>query len=366
MDITPETTASRLRETAASDIVSVEAFTALTEAIFISAGLTPDNARIAADAAVFPQLTGSESHGVVTMPLYLTGLVEGTIRTDPEFATEQKRPGAAVIDADAGLGLIAGHKAMSLACDLAAETGVGAVAVRRSSHFGAAGYYSHLAACSGMIGLAMSNSSPAIAPTGGVDALLGTNPIGAGVPLPGKPPMVLDMATATVARSRIRQSLAAGEPAIPEGWAIDRSGEPTTDAAEAIEGSVLPIGGPKGYGLALLVELLCSGLSDAEPGFSITYENVVSRPSGISHFFLAIDPAAFCGAEAFAARADHISDVIETSRPRPGGPAPRLPGARGQHMAEAVRKSGIAMHPNLRAALLKSAEILARIPTLAG
>lgn len=358
MSATADNIAERLRQAADSESIPLDGFQSLIQAVFEAAGLGDEDARIATEVATFPQQTGSSSHGVVTMPLYLTGLVEGTIDASAPFEPQVDRPGAALVDAQHGLGLIVGHRSMMLACDLAARSGVGAVSVRRSSHFGTAGYFSYQATQRGMIGLAMSNASPAIAPTGGVEALLGTNPISGGVPRVNGDPMIHDMATSMVARSRIRQSLAAGEPQIPEGWAIDRNGEPTTNAAEAIEGSVLPIGGAKGYGLALLVEMLCSGLSDAEPGFDITYEDVVSRPSGISHFFLSIDPQAFCGAEAFSRRVDNIAGVIENSKPGTNGPGPRLPGGRGLESARQVRANGVAMHKNLRNSLLKSAGIL--------
>jgi LDH2 family malate/lactate/ureidoglycolate dehydrogenase len=212
-----------------------------------------------------------------------------------------------------------------------------------------------------MIGLAMSNAAPAIAPTDGVTALLGTNPIGVGVPLGATEPMVLDMATAMVARSKIRHSLAAGDPTIPAGWALDAEGAPTTDAKAALAGSVLPIGGAKGYGLAVLVEMLCGALADGPPGFDITYENVARRPSGIGHFFLAINPAGFAGTEAFVRRADHVAQVIETSKRRAGaeGP-PRLPGRRAQDARRRALAGGVPVGPNLRAALLQTAELLER------
>ncbi len=247
---------------------------------------------------------------------------------------------------------------MDLAIEIAGEHGVGAVAVRNSSHFGAAGYYGDLAARQGMIGIAMSNAAPASAPTGGVTALLVTNPIGVGVPLGATEPMVLDMATSTVARSRIRQSLAAGEKEIPAGWALDADGNPTTDAAAAIAGSVMPIGGAKGFGLAALVEFLSSALSDGEPGFGITYENVVKRPSGIGHFFLALNPGSFGGAEAFLRRADRIASVIETSKGRDGAGSPRLPGRRAQDARRAGLASGIPVGATLKAALLQTAKLL--------
>lgn len=350
----------RVRALAASERVPYADFLAIVTGIFARAGLNADNAAAAAEVALYPQLAGSDSHGVVTMPLYLTGLLDKTIKPQAKFSiTRQEGKAAGVIDADNGLGLIAGRQALDLACDMARTFGLGAVAVRNSSHFGAAGYYSDRAAGMGLIGLAFSNSAPAIAPTDGVEAVLGTNPIGAGIPLEGRAPIVLDMATSMAARSRIRQSLTNGE-TIPEGWAIDAEGFPTTDPAAAIAGSVLPIGGPKGFGLALLAELLCSGLSDGEPGLDITYENVVKRPSRTAHFFLAIDPDAFAGSAAFARRTKHIADAIENSKGRAGGPPPRLPGARAQRSREALLKEGIPLQQNLRTALNQSAEILKR------
>lgn len=355
-----ENLAENLRTFAAAERVPYPQFLAAVTALFARVGLTEADAASAAEVALYPQLTGSDSHGVVTMPLYLTGLLDNTIKPGAQFAVHRDDGrAAAVIDADNGLGLLAGRQALDMACDMAKDFGLGAVAVRNSSHFGAAGYYADRAAGLGLIGLAFSNAAPAIAPTDGVQALLGTNPIGAGIPLDGRAPIVLDMATSMAARSRIRQSLVNGE-TIPEGWAIDADGFPTTDPAAAIAGSVLPIGGPKGYGLALLVELLCSGLADGEPGLDITYENVVKRPSRTSHFFLAIDAEAFAGSASFDRRARHLAAVIEGSKGRAGGPPPRLPGARAQASRGARLEQGIPLQQNLRAALNQSADILER------
>jgi LDH2 family malate/lactate/ureidoglycolate dehydrogenase len=351
--------AARLRGVAAAESIPAAELRDVAEALFAALGLPSDDAATAAAAALYAQRAGSDSHGLVHLPLYASGLLDRTIRPTPAMKISRNGACTARIDAGCGLGLVVSHQAMTLAVELAGQYGLGAVAVCNSSHFGAAGYYGDLAARRGMIGVAVSNSAPAIAPTGGVTALLGTNPIGVGVPFGDGAPMVLDMATATVARSRIRQMLAAGQTAIPEGWAIDADGNPTTDAAAAIAGSVLPIAGPKGFGLALLVELLSSALGDGPPGFDITYENVVKRPSGTGHFFLAINPAGFAGAARFAQRAGHIARAIETSRPRAGGPPPRLPGRRGA-ARDAGLVEGITPGPNLRAAMSQTAELLER------
>jgi LDH2 family malate/lactate/ureidoglycolate dehydrogenase len=352
--------AARLHAIAAVETIPAAELRDAAAALFAGLGLSRDDAATAADAALYAQLAGSDSHGLVHLPLYVTGLLDRTIQPRPAMKISRNGTCTARIDAGCGLGLVVSHQAMALAVELAGQHGLGAVAVRNSSHFGAAGYYGDLAARRGMIGIAVSNSAPAIAPTGGVTALLGTNPIGVGVPIGDGAPMVLDMATAMVARSRIRQMLAAGQTTIPEGWAIDPCGTPTTDAAAAIAGSVLPIGGPKGFGLALLVELLSSALADGPPGFDITYENVVKRPSGTGHFFLAINPAGFAGTKPFAQRAGHIAGVIETSRGRAGGPPPRLPGRRSGAARDAGLAQGIAPGPNLRAALQHTAALLER------
>jgi LDH2 family malate/lactate/ureidoglycolate dehydrogenase len=352
--------AARLRATAEAGTVSANQLRDMAAALFAALGLSPNDAAVAADAALYAQLAGSDSHGLVHLPLYVTGLLDRTIIARPHIQIGRNGTSTAHIDAGQGLGLVVSHRAMALAVELAGEHGVGAVAVRNSSHFGAAGYYADLASRSGMMGIAVSNSAPAIAPTEGITPLLGTNPIGVGVPVGSEAQMVLDMATAVVARSRIRQMAAAGQTAIPDGWAVDASGNPTTDANAAIAGSVLPIGGAKGYGLALLVEFLSSALADGSPGFEITYENVVKRPSGIGHFFLVINPASFAGAAPFERRARHIATVIESSKGRTGGAPPRLPGRRSDAARRAGLAQGIAAGPNLRSALRQTADLLER------
>ena len=130
----------------------------------------------------------------------------------------------------------------------------------------------------------------------------------------------MDMATSVVARSRIRAMLALGVKELPDGWALDPDGKPTNDPAIAVKGSVLPIGGPKGYALSLMVELLCSALSDGEPGFQVTYENVVKRPSTISQFFFAMNPQGFVGLDAYGKRAAHIAGKLKSAKPIDGAP----------------------------------------------
>ena len=350
--------AERLRSTAATETVKAAELARLVTDVFEHCGVPRADAAIGAEVAVWAQLHGSDSHGVVHLPLYTRGLLDKTIKAKPNFETKQPMPCCAVMDADHGLGLVASQRAIDLAIDLAKRHGLGAVAIRNSSHFGAAGYYADRAAEHGLIGLAFTNAMPAIAPTGGTEGLLGTNPIGAAFPIPDADPIIADMATAMVARSRIRHALAQARRAIPEGWALDPSGQPTTDPAVAVKGSLLPIGGPKGYALSLMVEILCSALSDGEPGFQVTYENMVKRPSNICQFFLALNPDGFVGGERYGARMTHIAEVIGKAK-ADGGRRPAAPARRAwpcrQRTAEA---QGIALFDNLRAALKNVAGLL--------
>jgi LDH2 family malate/lactate/ureidoglycolate dehydrogenase len=343
--------AARLRQMAATDNVTPAELAGLVTDVFASCGVPRGDAAIGAEVAVWAQTHGSDSHGAVHLPLYTRGLLDGTIKSQPKFATANALPCSVVLDADHGLGLVVSRRAIDMAIEIAKKYGLGAVAVRNSSHFGAAGYYAESAAEHGLIGLAFTNAQPAIAPTGGTEGLFGTNPIGAAFPIPRRDPVVADMATATVARSRIRHALAAGQKTIPEGWALDPDGRPTTDPALAVKGSILPIGGPKGYALALMVEILCSALSDGEPGFQVTYENVVKRPSNICQFFLALNPDGFAGRERYGARMTHIAEMVDKAKPLAGATPPRLPGARGHAVKRKTASAGIAMFGNLSAAL---------------
>jgi LDH2 family malate/lactate/ureidoglycolate dehydrogenase len=350
--------ARRLREAAGSERVPVAGFTALVTELFRHAGLSAGDAGAAAEVAVYGQLRGSDAHGAVQLPLYVTGLLDGTIKHTPNVVRTNSLPCCMVFDADHGLGLVIGRQAIDAAIELAKNYGLGAVAVRNSSHFGGAGYFSERAAKQGLIGFAFTNASPAIAPTGAREAVLGTNPIGVAFPLPAADPIIADMATSVVARSRIRAMLALGQKTIPDGWAIDPDGKATTDPAVAVKGSVLPIGGPKGYALALMVELLCSALSDGEPGMQVTYENVVKRPSTISQFFFVMNPAGFVGLERFGKRAGRIADVLTHAKPIEGAPPPRLPGARGFAIERRSKAEGLVMFDNLRHALRSVADII--------
>ena len=352
----------RLNKAANLKNMKEDEFFILLSDTFRYAGLSEADATVAAEVASHGSMHGSDAHGAVQMPLYVAGLIDGTIKSAPNVLVTSKLPCCQLIDADNSLGLVIGQKAMDAAIAMAKTYGMGAVAVRRSSHNGTAGYYSERATEQGLIGFAFTNAMPAIAPTGSAVPLFGTNPIGAAFPLPGADPIVIDMATSAVARSRIRYALATGQRTIPDGWALDPTGQPTTDPAVAVKGSLVPIGGPKGYALSLMVELLCSTLSDGEPGFQVTYENMVKRPSNICQFYMALNPAGFVDTERYEARAAHIADVIVKAKPMAEAPPPRLPGARGHEVNRAAKASGLPVTTNLAAALKSVAKLIESHP----
>lgn len=327
----------------------LEAFVA---GLLDKAGLTKPLCGDAAEAIVYPQLRGSISHGIFHLPLYLGSLRSGAINPAPDFVWDGQGTPHRTLDADNALGAVAGRAGMAAALEAAQTFGVGLCAVRASNHFGVGAFYAKLAADRGMIGIALSNASATMAPWGGTQPLLGTNPLAMAFPLAGETPLIIDMASSAIARARLRKAKEAGE-TIPESWALGPDGNPTSDAAAAMDGTVLPFGGAKGYGIALAVELLCASLAGGPHGWETRrLSSPGQQPAGISHFFLAIDPTRSEGtAGAFAEHAAEAAAAIRGSQPAPGGGVPRLPGDRSMALERERRENGIPIDDKLHAAL---------------
>jgi len=281
---------------------------------------------LVADCLVDAELEGQASHGFIRLPFVLDRLRVGLINPSPSMRLTRGRAAVAVLDADNCLGPVAGMRAVEAATEQALAVGAGVVAVRRSNHLGSLGFYLRRFTASRVIGLAFTNTPPAMPPPGGRTPYLGTNPIAAGFPTSGEP-VIVDLATSQVARGRILKAAQVGEQ-IPEGWALDAVGQPTTDPEAAIEGSLLPLGGHKGFALALLVEVLSGVLSAAAVGPEVSGTFVESdRESNVGHCLVAIDPAALV--PGFAERMDRLTEDIR----RLGG---RVPGDR-RHSERARR-----------------------------
>ncbi|MEM3579835.1 MAG: Ldh family oxidoreductase [Candidatus Bathyarchaeia archaeon] len=252
-------------------------------------GVKEKDAAIVAENLVLANLRGIDSHGVARLPVYIRRVKEGLIDPSAPIKVVKDQGSVALIDAHNNFGQVAAMKAAFLAAEKAKKLGVGVVAVKNSNHFGMAAHYVMKLTEQKLIGIVLSNGPPAIAPWGGINPMFGTNPICIGFPMGGnEESIILDMAVSVVARGKIRLAALKGE-RIPEGWALDEEGNPTTDPKAALKGSLVPIGGPKGYGLALSVDILCGLLIGSNFGWKIKELNDFSGPSGTGAFIEAIN-----------------------------------------------------------------------------
>lgn len=293
------------------------------ERLLEAVGLEPEAATIVADHLVYANLRGVDSHGMMRLPIYIARLKAGVANSRPRPQVLKIGGPWAVVDGDQGPGQVAGRFAMGLAMQLAEEYGLGAVWVRRSAHYGAAAYYVEPAARAGFVALSTTNAEPDVVPHGGARAALGTNPLAFAAPAP-QGILLLDMATSQAAMGKIFLAQERGE-TIPEGWAVDEEGRPTTDPQRAK--AALPLGGAKGYGLALMVEVLSGLLSGA--GFTHRIGRMYDewdRPQDVGHFFLVINPRRILGGEVFEDRMRALWAELKTIPPAPGFTEVLLPG----------------------------------------
>lgn len=292
----------------------------LTHDALVTSGMPNEHARVSAKAIVASEAWGIPSHGLMRLPFYLERLSAGGINPAAKLTTVVDLPALIVMDGDDGLGHWQVHDAAAAATARALTTGIAAAGVARSSHCGALGVYAWPMVRTGMIGIIVSNGPAAMPPWGGSRPVLSTSPIAAG--LPTDPPTIIDLATSAVARGKIAARAQSGEPLEP-GWALDAEGNPTTDAQEALRGMLAPLGGAKGYALALLVESLTGGLlgpllSTQIPDMFNPGSN--AAPQQISHLVIAIDYDRIQGALGGQRLAD-LSEEIAAA----GG---RMPGSR--------------------------------------
>jgi LDH2 family malate/lactate/ureidoglycolate dehydrogenase len=295
----------------ATRAVRADDLRACTQALFAAAGLPEADAAIVADTLVEADLRNVRSHGVMRVPNYLRGLERGSIVARPTIAVVEDNGATAVVDGGRAMGQVAAHAAMTQAIERALAHGIGSVALRASNHCGAMAYWAMMAPPTGCIGLAITNAGINMAPTGGRDRLVGNNPMAIAVPTRRDWPMVLDMATSVAAGGKLDMAVIRGEP-IPLGWALDRTGQPTTDARAARDGgSLLPVGGPKGYGLAVMLDVLAGVLSGGRFGAGL-------GSGGSGQFFLAIRVDRFMPLGEFEDRMDALIDQLHGSALAPG------------------------------------------------
>jgi LDH2 family malate/lactate/ureidoglycolate dehydrogenase len=328
---------------------SVEKLTEFCEEVLQQLDLSKEEAGILADSLILADLRGVTSHGIVRLPTYVQRIETGVL--DPKAVMEFETHGGAValLDARNGFGQLAGHKAMNTAIDLAADHGIGLVGVKNSNHFGITAYYSMMALDRDMIGLVITNTSPAIAPFGTLSSLLGTNPVSIAVPAAQEKPIVLDMSMSVVARGKIRYS-ALTKKEIPLGWALDEQGNPTTDPNVALKGSLVPIGGAKGSGLSLIVEILCGILTGSCLTGEVKNITDMSAPAQTGHAFVAINIKSFINPDQFKASIDAVIRKIKSLPSKQGEPV-YMAGEIEYNLEEALKREGIALDDDVVEAL---------------
>ena len=334
-----------------SEPVAAAALAEFVARAFVALGVPEAEAAQVAGLMVEADLLGYDTHGVFRLRQYVNRLKGGGCNPAPRVRVVRETAATALVDGDNGLGHLAMTRARDLAMEKARAAGIGWVGVRGGNHAGPAALYVRPQAAARMIGLAGAvGSANHVAPFGGTDILLGTNPIAVAAP-GGEDPFVLDMATTVAAVGRIKLLAQRGEP-MPEGWMVGRDGRPLTDPARRDEGFLLPIGGAKGYGLGLAIGLLAGVLNGAALGSDVVdFTRDTVSPTNTGQFVAAIDIAAFGDPAAFAAAAARVFAELRASPPLPGHDPVRIPGD-GRGAARARRAAeGLPLNPGLRGEL---------------
>ena len=335
------------------------------EDAFVKLGVPEQDARVTADVLLAADLRGIESHGIGRLKVYTDRIRKGQLSPTTNVEVVHEGTAVAVVDGHHGMGPVIACRAMEMAIDKAKNVGLGAVAVRDSSHFGIAGYYPLMAVREGLIGLTVTNARPSVLPTFGTEPMFGTNPIAFGAPTDEACPFLFDAATSVVPRGKL-EVLSRAERPTPAGWVGDAHGRSATDTNEILSGlndgafGLYPLGGEgeffgghKGYGLAMVVEILCASLQ----GGAYLKELASQRPDGavrkqnLGHFFLAIDIAAFGSPEEFRRTTGDILRRLRAARRADGQDRIFTAGEKEWENEARIRDQGIPVNPNLRSIL---------------
>lgn len=321
--------------------LSVEAAHDLVARTMIRCNTAPANAKLVADALIGAELAGQAGHGLRRVPSYGAQAASGKVDGHAAATAERTRPGALAIDAANGFAYPALVLAMEALPSIARDQGIAMAGIRRSHHAGVTGLFVEELARQGLVALMLVNTPGAIAPWGGTKALFGTNPIAFAAPVPEAEPVVIDLSVSQVARGKILAAGQKGE-SIPEGWAFDGEGRPTTDPKAALEGFMAPMAGAKGAALALMVEILAAGVTGANYGHeAASFFTADGAAPGTGQFILALDPKAlFPGA---VERIGVLAAAIEDQ------PDARIPGRRRQALRDKIAAEGIPLDQALAA-----------------
>ena len=344
--------------TAKSQMIDAEKLIIFSATALEKMGVPPEDARLTAEILVAADLRGIDSHGVAHLaPFYIKRIQDGRIKVKPDIKITSMATATAVVDGDGGLGFVVSCRAMEEAMSRAAETGVGFVTVHDSTHYGAGAYYAMMVLPRDMIGISMTQGGVGVVAPGSKGRGVGLNVISVAVPAGEEKPFVLDMATGVVAGGKLELAARNGTP-IPEGWAVDMDGNPVTEVSQ-VTGGILPLGGTpalgayKGFGLTVLVDILCSVLSG---DLSVPeMDSETSARGRSSHFFGALNIASFMSIDDFKARMDTMIRAHHSLPKAPGVDKIRLAGEVEWETELERRENGIPLHPSVVDSLKKLA-----------
>jgi LDH2 family malate/lactate/ureidoglycolate dehydrogenase len=332
-------------------VLSVSVLTRFVEDILLGAGVPQHKAKIAADCLISANLRGVDSHGIQLLPFYVEQLLAGEMNAAADGCVVSESGACLTFDGQNGLGQWIAETCCGHAVRMARAHGLGMVVARESNHFGAAAWWAQKMRDAGQIGIVMCNASPIVPPWQGRQGRMGTNPIC--MALPG--PWLLDMATTTVAAGKIFKAFLNGQPQIPPGWAFNSEGVPTTDTADAYKGMLMPLGGYKGSGLAMMVEILCSILSGGAMPTEVGGIRYRGKTVRVSQMFLAIDIARFMPLPEFTARVEALVGIMKSTAPAPGYSEVLVAGDPERRMEAERRQNGIPIADGNWEALSKAA-----------
>jgi len=327
------------------------------EQVLAKSGLPHPDADLLARHLVWADLRGISWLGVSKIPQYVERLRAGGVSTGAPPTVVRRRGGVLLVDGHDGFGQVVGHRAMTLVAEAAAEAGIAAAAVRNTTSAGALGYYASLAADRRLIGLAINNSQPLQAAPGGTEKVVGNQAFAIASPASRHPPLLLDMATSAVSLARVHGHQLRGEP-LPDGVALTAGGTPTVDPVAALTGLLLPMAGHRGFGLALIWEILTGVLAGGPFSAGVSGPDVVDRPQGVSLFLLALDPTIALPYRDFVARVDELVDRMHGSARAPGVDRITVPGERRDEIRRRREAAGIPIPAGTLAALSQLGEEL--------
>ncbi|MFF1318735.1 Ldh family oxidoreductase [Streptomyces chartreusis] len=317
-------------------------------------GVPPADARLLADTLVTAELWGHPSHGMLRLPWYLARIESGATAAVTAPATVSDNGAVLVVDGRDGLGQVLTDRAISWGVERARRHGISAIALRNSGHFGTAAYFTRKAADQGCVALLATNASPAMAPWGGREKRLGTNPWSIAAPGGRYGTVVMDIANTAVARGKIYAARERGEP-IPAGWAADADGAPTTDPRRAIEGLILPMAGHKGYAISFTFEVLAGVLTGSAFGSGVVGPYRATGRSGVGHLLICVDIRSMADPAEFEGRIESLIEETKSTPTAPGAAEVFVPGEPEARTAERLRTEGITIADDTWAALTRIA-----------